>query len=261
MVNINRAVTIGYVTIQLIIALFVSLVGAYHVKQHLNRSNEIAMKNTIDVIAIEIKSNAEKVQKDGNFLKLYIKTVYKMRAVYGSLVVHSFDVLTDVLVIIQWMDTPDVEGDHIDPQVMAESAIFVLCLSRTISAFAIFMEERNIVSAVLQFFDLLIFVEIFHAHKKVVSSVFSEENIPIETTVSFKYLRHFEAVFESIPESVLQLVYVMRTSTSTMKPIFIISICQSIISMAHAIINNDYTQMHDVELVPYKKRMPPSWRC
>eukprot|EP01083_Nonionella_stella_P301332 1033156_1 len=70
-----------------------------------------------------------------------------------------------------------------------------------------------------------------------------------------------EAIFESVPEAVLQLVYIMRvgTSTITYKGIFIVSIVQSIISMANSILNNDYTRMKEDKWAKYKQRLPPTF--
>eukprot|EP01083_Nonionella_stella_P288901 983090_1 len=71
-----------------------------------------------------------------------------------------------------------------------------------------------------------------------------------------------EAIFESVPEAVLQLVYVMRVGTSKIEAdqiIFIVSIVQSIISMTNSILNNDYTMMKDDKWAKYKQRLPPSF--
>eukprot|EP01084_Bolivina_argentea_P042130 77719_1 len=84
-----------------------------------------------------------------------------------------------------------------------------------------------------------------------------DKNTAIESTLSFKYVRNFEAVFESIPQSVLQLVFVMRTGDVNL--IFIISIIQSTISMTNSVLNNDATQMQDDKWKQHKQRLPPTF--
>lgn len=194
-----------------------------------------------------------------------------MRGVYGGLAVHSFDVLTDILVIIQWIQLAKKANNchkNVDPQIMAYSGIAVLVVSKALSTIAIFIKERNIRRAVLQLFDLLIFEEIFESHNKIIHQMRNKKSIEvkdgaIESTLSFKYIRNFEAVFESIPQSVLQLVFIMRIESVDdnygMGVIFVISIIQSVISMTNSILNNDYTQMQDDKWKKYKQRLPPTF--
>ena len=194
-----------------------------------------------------------------------------MRSVYGALAVHSFDVLTDILVIIQWFQlskTPKQCHENVDPQIMAWSGIAIIITSKTISTFAIFLKERNIRRAILQFIDFLIFEEIYESHQKIISGIKHKKSIQekegaIESTLSFKYIRNFEAIFESIPQAVLQLVFIMRIESvdnvNSMDIIFILSIIQSIISMTNSILNNDYTRMQDGKWKRYKQRLPPTF--
>eukprot|EP01083_Nonionella_stella_P178769 632554_1 len=213
-------------------------------------------------------------KKDKGFFKLWLRTIWKMRSVYSGLAVHSFDVLTDILVIIQWLQLakqPNDEHENIDPFIMALSAIVVLIASRVISTFAIFVKEGSVRRAILQFFDFLIFEEIYETHQKIVSQFknkksIQELDIAIESTMSFKYVRNFEAVFESIPQSVLQLVFIMRlppgnNTNNKYDPIFIISIVQSVISMTNSILNNDYARMQEDRFKKYKQRFPPTFAC
>ena len=80
----------------------------------------------------------------------------------------------------------------------------------------------------------------------------------IESTMRFKYIRSLEALFESTPQAVLQLVYLMRTSKFTGNGIFIISILQSIISMTNSMLNADNAYMQRDVFKADKRRLPPS---
>eukprot|EP01083_Nonionella_stella_P095473 268071_1 len=149
--NINKQLTIIYVTIQLSIALFVSVIGATHVRRSIqthtpakapnsnidgtpecsddiDEQKETGSKPLSDVdtkMTMKIDRQPDNIEllKHKGFCELWIKIAWKMRSVYSSLAVHSFDVATDVLVIVQWMNTPTEAVDHVDPQTMAYSAI------------------------------------------------------------------------------------------------------------------------------------------
>ena len=96
------------------------------------------------------------------------------------------------------------------------------------------------------------------------------DNKAIESTMRFKYIRSLEALFESTPQSVLQLVYLMRTSEfaingnndddKTNAIIIIISICQSILSMTNSMLASDNAYMSREKFKDYKKRLPPSFK-
>ena len=87
----------------------------------------------------------------------------------------------------------------------------------------------------------------------------------LESTMRFKYLRSLEALMESTPEAVLQIVYLMRTSALTSNNsnnstnfLFIISIFQSILSITNSTINANHMYMAHSKYKKYKKRFPPS---
>ena len=90
----------------------------------------------------------------------------------------------------------------------------------------------------------------------------------IDTTTSFKYMRNLEKVFESIPESIPQLVFFMTTSFNTatgqesinddisLLIIPILSILQSIISMTNSVVKNDNAQMKLPKFKQHHQRLP-----
>ena len=206
------------------------------------------------------------------FFKLWFRVVWKLRSVYCSVAVHIFDILTDILVILSWLSYPDISNDNIDPRVMAISAIIVLVIHKLVSFIAFWAKEGSIVRCVLQVLDLLIFEEIYLTHKKILTEFKSRANKDqydkpnggaIETTSSFKYVRTLEAIFESIPQSVLQLVFIIRTGWKSEERgavlvISILSIVQSIISMTNCILNNDNIYMTLPKWKKHKQRLPPT---
>merc|ERR1712228_395117 len=196
------------------------------------------------------------------------KMSWKMRCVYTSLAVHSFDVLTDILVIISWWNLEkgaDAEVDNIDSRLMALCAIIVLLFHKFVSTIAFWIKEKNIYRCFLQLFDLLIFEEIYVSHKQIVSQFQRVQNQSeaVDTSTSFKYIRSLEAVFESIPQSVLQMVFLLRTSgdyddNPDLIIISYLSIFQSIVSMTNSIINNDNLYMNAPKFKKHKQKFPPT---
>eukprot|EP01084_Bolivina_argentea_P205748 351428_1 len=228
--------------------------------------------STITIQSSETQNESEEYEMMSKmgFCKLWFNVVWEMRSVYCSLAVHSFDVLTDVLVIISWWNLEEVSGDNINSKIMAWCGITILLFHKFISVIAFWAKEANIIRCVLQFLDFLIFEEIYLSHKKIISQFKNQSNedeeteeYSVETTSTFKFVRNLEAIFESIPQSILQLVFIMRTSaklegSGTLLVISVLSIFQSIVSMTNSILKNDNVYMTLPKFKPCKKRLPPT---
>merc|ERR1712048_1365639 len=134
---------------------------------------------------------------------------------------------------------------------------------------AFYIKEGNAYRAMAQLFALLIFEEVYASHKKIVAqfknhATDSDKASGVETSTSFKYIRSLEAVFESIPQSVLQMVFLIRTGgqyegSKELLIISCLSIFQSILSMTNSIIKNDNLYMDVPKFKKHKKRLPPTW--
>eukprot|EP01083_Nonionella_stella_P059918 156752_1 len=198
--------------------------------------------------------------------------MWKMRGVYSSFSVHSFDTLTDLLVIYDWWFKENKTNSitNINSRFMAYNAIGVLIAYRIISSISIWIKYHDVRRSVLQLLDVLIFQEIYYCHLRIVDEINNkikktqnsgntpDDKFTVDATMCFKYVRNMEAIFESMPQSVLQLVYAMRTST--VEIIYVLSVLQSIVSMTNSIINNDYTHMTLPAFKSYKKKFPPSFQ-
>lgn len=72
-------------------------------------------------------------------------------------------------------DEPTEDVEHVDATAMAWSSIGVLIFHRCISGLAIFIiREYDWKQGILQFFDVLLFVEIFETHKRLVENLASD---------------------------------------------------------------------------------------
>eukprot|EP01084_Bolivina_argentea_P132877 234485_1 len=290
-------IPIVYISFQVVVLIAVSISGVLFIQNAFKQQNIIPLKeyeqqlkiqqetheNNPKIVNVDVDT-IESTEHQNNehsfetinkitFCKLWIKITWKMRSVYGSFVVHTFDVLTDILVIIEWWNLEKYEGDinHINSNIMAICALTVLLFHRIISTIAFWAKEANIIRCIFQFVDILIFEEIYVSHKQIISQFKNEfmgatkqSSKNIDTTTSFKFVRNLEAIFESIPQSILQLVFIMRSSdtfktgNNTILLISILSIIQSIISMTNSILKNDNILMTLPKWKQYKKRLPPT---
>eukprot|EP01084_Bolivina_argentea_P280006 478766_1 len=297
-----------YISFQGVVTLFISILGVIFVRRQFilekNKINEMEMQIQTHNVAkteqneendekeLENLQNDKKIDENKlepdqqeqiktiskmSLIKLWFKTVWKMRSVYTSFAVHVFDQLTDILVILEWWDLEqngnDIKG--INSRIMAICGLTVLLFHRFITSLAFWVKEKNILRCILQLFDFLVFEEIFICHKRIItqfrnqSETKSEDkkdvkNDAVDTTMSFKFVRNLEAIFESIPQAILQIVFIMRTSSFsqynsiTLLIISIISIIQSIISMTNSILKNDNTFMNIPKFKKHKQRLPPT---
>eukprot|EP01084_Bolivina_argentea_P249892 418483_1 len=151
---------------------------------------------------------------------------------------------------------------------MAACAIATLIFHKMISTLAFWIKDHTGYRCILQVLDLLIFEEIYMTHKTIIAQFRKQSNElkqggnnAIETSTSFKYIRSLEAVFESMPQSVLQLVFIIRTGKQYKMQAFILSllsIFQSMVSMTNSIIMNDNLYMNAPIFNQHKKKLPPS---
>eukprot|EP01084_Bolivina_argentea_P243937 408789_1 len=276
-------VTYTYISTNSLITLIVSIIGVKYVQREFalqkKKRDDSSRATTIDIDGQSIDEEKHELSHDKlnelskkGFVKLWFKIVWKMRSVYTCLAVHTFDVLTDVLIIMEWWYLEKKQGniEHINPRLMAICGIATLIFHKMVSVTAFWLKEKNVYRCILQLLDVLIFEEIYISHKKIVAKFKNQkaslkgttaEEEGIETTTSFKYVRSLEAVFESIPQSVLQTVFILRTVGQYETGVLVISllsIFQSIVSMTNSIVKNDNIYMNTPKWKKHKQRLPPT---
>ena len=133
----------------------------------------ICIQSAITVAVSVAVAIVKETKTNGDRPILWFKTMWKMRNVYSALAVQIFDVMTDILVIGQWYNAES--GDNlgksgVDSKVMAFCSIGVLVFYHVMSSIAVAMiaDKQWFQRALLQLLGLLIFEEIFIAHKKIV---------------------------------------------------------------------------------------------
>ena len=271
--DLSELLITTYVGLQVLLTIFVAL-SSFGTIYHVTRSN-----------------SAMSFSKKSIF-KCWFKLTWKMRSIYICVLVHIFDMATDLLVIREWYieeDKHDIE--HIDGTIMVIWSVTVLFLYRIVSSLVIYIEsDKDWKDGLLQFCDLLLFIEVRNSHHKLLTALSNTQellfavvvtqhndnnndsstvrqsklklnNESIESSVRFKHLRSLEALFESTPQAVLQLVYIIRTSqfvsgNPATSAVYIISTAQSIISMTNAMLNADNIYMTGTDWKRYRKRFP-----
>ena len=163
--DFSQIVITSYVTLQILVIIMVSI---------------LASSTIFKFLALN-KDWKPKFSKSSIFY-LWFRITWKMRAIYGSLLVHIFDFFTDLLVIHQWYTQENNKDsdvvEHVNTPLMASWSIAVLIFHRVISSLAIYVTTQyNIKYAILQFFDILLFIEIYNSHAYLVNSILTKNNL------------------------------------------------------------------------------------
>ena len=137
----------------------------------------------VSVVSLLTIRNQKQTNRDKSTIKLgkqWFKTTWKMRSIYGTLFVHVFDVTTDLLVINEWYNIENRSEPikHIDSRLMAWCSIGVLIFHRIFSAICLFfITNKNIWRTLAQLFDVLVFEEIYLAHRNIIAKINSNNQI------------------------------------------------------------------------------------
>eukprot|EP01084_Bolivina_argentea_P216577 367893_1 len=157
----------------------------------------------------------------------WLKTLWILKKIYLTSLLHIFDVATDVGIIVDWGYQAFAEkngGDNknlgeLDMMVMFLCSLVAWFLYRFISAGFVYEFTGKFKRAFIQFLDLEIYNAIYITHK-----LGREEAGNLQRLVA-----KFEATFEAAPMALLQLVYIVKTSDYT--TLIMLSITLSFISV------------------------------
>ena len=163
-----------------------------------------------------IKAEASTLLSNKKALYLWLLSTWKMRAVYTCSIVHIFDFITDLLVIHEWYiiedGTSEKDVAHIDSPLMASWSVAILIFHRIISSFAIFISSnRDLKQAILQLFDILLFVDMYETHQRLAESVMNEFRVDWNLNSASSISKDFEP-------SQTQDVSQMTTTTTISDP-------------------------------------------
>eukprot|EP01084_Bolivina_argentea_P157718 274817_1 len=189
------------------------------------------------------KETGNNQQKIGLAVKFFywVWVTWNMSAIYGSLIIHIWDMATDIAVMIKWYS----DGSTASPTKWLSSngdidllALFILSilfvlLYRIIASLMIYSLTKSPLRVLSQLiFDLEIYRTIFISFKLKLS-----EPGYIQT-----WLQKLEATFESLPQAVLQISYLARIENWNEEEdstVVITSILLSLVTMAERFERDD----------------------
>eukprot|EP01083_Nonionella_stella_P108948 317209_1 len=167
---------------------------------------------------------------------MWFKLVYRMKSIYFSALVHIYDIATDVGIIVDWgaQMIKENRGDHPSDDVrdvnmtgLFTTAVVAFFLYRFVSAGFVYEFTGKFGRACVQWLDLEIYHAIYITHK-----LGRDEAGNLQ-----RWLQKFEAIFESAPQALLQIVYIVKTADYG--PAIISSIILSFFSVAARFTSDD----------------------
>eukprot|EP01084_Bolivina_argentea_P150833 263354_1 len=163
----------------------------------------------------------------------WMKLVWKMKSIYLSAIVHIYDIGTDVGIIVDWGGQMiDERTNKVDVRGLNMTGLFcgsivAFFLYRFVSAGFVYEFTGKFGRACIQFLDFEIYNAIYITHK-----LGRDEAGNLQ-----RWLQKFEAIFESAPQSLLQLVYIVKTADYS--PLIMSSIALSFFSVAARFTSDD----------------------
>ena len=147
---------------------------------------------------------------------------------YFSGCLHVWDTAFDLCVIAKWIE------QDVNIWLITASILFIV-IYRTISSIAI-GKQFGWVSGVLQWLDVQVFFEIYR----------SSLNPRSKYTRELNWIRRMEAIFESSPQAILQLGYLLIISvTQRLDILVLISIVLSLCSIGFSVSKADEIYFHE----------------
>ena len=161
------------------------------------------------IIYVFIKGTGTSVER--------IQTAWSMRWMYASILSTFYDQATDIGVLMYWYDLSLAERnkiidiEHIDMTVLFVSCISVITLARIVSvAIGIVFAKQKFVGMILGLFDLLILARVWAKVTKTKKVIFRFGKNNDEQYIILM-LQLCEIVLESMPQIILQSVFLIRT--------------------------------------------------
>ena len=257
--EIARNIAIIYFSVYGFVFLISSIWSAYEVeeKYRLIRINSVDsnkdVQNQIElnVVTTSTKSTstASDLQKEiqyqscskrtRKFLVYWLKTLWKKKSIYISIIPHLFDQATDLGVIYKYYEIwqrPEQfpkENAAIEIQYIFFASIFVIILHKVISCGAIYALTRKCTNVFLQFLDLMMVKAIYLNYK------FATD----EPGNAQRYLQILEATFESAPQILIAVLFIVKTETAD--ALVLISTISSLWTLTSRVTSDDKQLLKD----------------
>eukprot|EP01083_Nonionella_stella_P099279 279133_1 len=163
----------------------------------------------------------------------YFKEMLRNRSIYSPSLQHTWDVATDISVLLKWGKHAfqGTDMDHIDFVPLFWTSLFVQVGYRLVSGYAVYKSERSFKKAAMQVCDLLMLREIYVSH------------VDCRITDTLVYIKKLEAVLEAAPQLILTTYFFLRVGTLEHSYTEIIGWLWSFFTLSTKVINDD-TKMY-----------------
>eukprot|EP01084_Bolivina_argentea_P277183 473148_1 len=269
----STIITIVYASTYALLFIATSIYCLWELKQTNSHKEEIKTQNAINnQLYINIKENKKLTEEielhasgseekhqpkskpyTGNFCIDWMKSIWNKKKIYWAILPHIFDQATDVGIIYQyyydWMNhdqssTTKQTNETINPFYFFVFGISIIIFQRIISTITIYTMTNNSTAAILQFFDVLM-----------VKAVWVNYILQLDEPCNpQRYIELLESCFESSPQIILSMGYILKSAADghNIAPIFVISTAFSLWSLTSKVASDDrilfdgYTQFRDL---------------
>eukprot|EP01084_Bolivina_argentea_P027755 51561_1 len=188
--------------------------------------------------------NQEKQEKQPNInsfeykfklLQKWVKSIYRKKKIYCAVLIHIADQATDLGVLIiyynEYINYDNTTDTFIDTFWFFWISIFIIIIHKIVSTITMFQLTNNIKSAFLQFIDLLLVRAMWINWKLDLTEPCNPQ----------RYIHLLEAVFESTPQILLSIGYILKqyVRQTNIDPIVIASTLFSLWSLVSSVTSDD----------------------
>eukprot|EP01084_Bolivina_argentea_P160267 279113_1 len=179
---------------------------------------------------ISLQDNWESLGCFGKFSE-WFKDVLGKYGIYGSLIAHLADTATDFASVVEFYeiatDSKPEDCGGLNVWWLFGLAVGCMIVYRMVSSYTIFTITNNWKRVMMQFIDIEIFHILYYSYEYGLQGKSSPQRL----------ISVLEAVFEAAPQSVIQMVYLMKTGN--LNGIILVSSVLSFINLTMTIIGDD----------------------
>eukprot|EP01084_Bolivina_argentea_P128795 227582_1 len=220
----SYVVTWTYFGVYVIIFLVTSIVCAMRVRSDYKQYQQIPQSHKQPIVLTKV-----------DFVKLWGKLLWKKKKVYFQLVPHLFDQASDFGVLVEYWYLRN-QNIGINTLYLFAVSVSIIIFHRIISSIAIYRLTNNKLYTICQLFDLLM-----------VQCVWTNYQLDTdEPSNCQRYLQVLEAIFESSPQILISVVFLIKSTTSEISTVVIISLISSFWTLTARVASDDKTMFGDV---------------
>eukprot|EP01084_Bolivina_argentea_P066466 121146_1 len=239
-------VAVSYAAVYVLAILITSIICAVKVSSNRKSTRNIPIKITnnnkdIQLSYYALNEDTKNVSKDKtccSLILIWFKLLLEKKKIYFKVIPHIFDTATDVAVIIQYYEMwkyPNTNTDDIDAKLFFTISVFILTFHRIISSILLLKLTKSFTDFVLQLLELLMLKAIWINYKLGTK----------KPTNPARYLQSLEATFESSPQILLSLAFIIQSSRKV-NVLIILSLLNSFWSISSVVMSDDCLTIHTI---------------